>query len=164
MTATDARLTRKLQALMAGVGGICLLLALVTVASATLALLEERRKEMALFLSLGYTGRWVQGLITGELSLVGLASVVAGSLAGEAAAAASGARAPGARRVVRSEPRRGLRGAAGGGRGDRGGGGPGAPPGGAARPGPGAPGPLIANATDRDESTRGREKERATWR
>ena len=87
MTATDARLTRNLQALMAGVGGICLLLALVTVASATLALLEERRKEMALFLSLGYTGRWVQGLITGELSLIGLASVVAGSLAGEAAAA-----------------------------------------------------------------------------
>ncbi len=88
VTATDARLTRNLQALMAGVGGICLLLALVTVASATLALLEERRKEMALFLSLGYTGRWVQGLVTGELSLVGLVSVVVGSLAGEAAAAA----------------------------------------------------------------------------
>lgn len=87
VTATDARLTRNLQALMAGVGGICLLLALVTVASATLALLEERRKEMALFLSLGYTGRWVQGLVTGELSLIGLVSVAVGSLAGEAAAA-----------------------------------------------------------------------------
>jgi hypothetical protein len=87
VTATDARVTRNLQALMAGVGGICLLLALVTVVSATLALLEERRKEMALFLSLGYTGRWVQGLLTAELSLVGLLSVTAGSLAGEAVAA-----------------------------------------------------------------------------
>ncbi len=87
VTATDARVTRNLQLLMAGVGAICLLLALVTVGSATLALLEERRREMALFLALGYTGRWVQGLVSAELGLVGLASVVAGGLLGEAAAA-----------------------------------------------------------------------------
>jgi hypothetical protein len=41
---------------------------------------------MALFLSLGYTGRWVQGLLTAELALVGLASVAAGALLGEAGA------------------------------------------------------------------------------
>ncbi len=87
VTATDARVTRNLQLLMAGIGAICLLLAFVTVGSATLALLEERRREMALFLALGYTGRWVQGLVSAELGLVGLASVVAGGLLGEAAAA-----------------------------------------------------------------------------
>lgn len=87
VTATDARVTRNLQLLMAGIGAICLLLALVTVGSATLALLEERRREMALFLALGYTGRWVQGLLSAELGLVGLASVLAGGLLGEAAAA-----------------------------------------------------------------------------
>ncbi len=87
VTATEARVGRNLQLLMAGVGAICLLLALVTVGSATLALLEERRREMALFLALGYTGRWVQGLVSAELGLVGLASVIAGGLLGEAAAA-----------------------------------------------------------------------------
>ncbi len=87
VTATEARVTRNLQLLMSGIGAICLLLALVTVGSATLALLEERRREMALFLALGYTGRWVQGLMSAELGLVGLASVVAGGLVGEAAAA-----------------------------------------------------------------------------
>jgi putative ABC transport system permease protein len=86
VTETEARMVRKLQLLVAGVGAICLLLALATVGSATLALLEERRREMALFLSLGYTGRWVQGLLTAELALVGLASVAAGALLGEAGA------------------------------------------------------------------------------
>lgn len=88
VTATEAAMAKKLQLLMIGVGAVCLLLALATVGSATLALLEERRKEMALFLSLGYTGRWVQGLLTAELAIVGLVSVVAGALLGEAAAAA----------------------------------------------------------------------------
>lgn len=88
VTATEARLVRKLQLLVAGVGAVCLLLALATVGSATLALLEDRRREMALFLALGYTGRWVQGLMTAELALVGLASVAAGGLLGEAGAAA----------------------------------------------------------------------------
>lgn len=88
VTATEARLVRKLQLLVAGVGSVCLLLALTTVGSATLALLEDRRREMALFLALGYTGRWVQGLMTAELALVGLASVAAGGLLGEAGAAA----------------------------------------------------------------------------
>jgi len=87
VTATEAGVARKLQLLMAGVGAICLLLALATVGSATLALLDERRQEMALFLALGYTGRWVQGLLTAELAIVGLVSVVAGSLLGEVAAA-----------------------------------------------------------------------------
>jgi ABC-type antimicrobial peptide transport system permease subunit len=87
VTATEARVGRSLQLLMAGVGAICLLLALVTVGSATLALLEERRREMALFLALGYTGRWVQGLVSAELGLVGLASVLAGGFLGEAVAA-----------------------------------------------------------------------------
>lgn len=86
VTETEARMVRKLQLLVAGVGAVCLLLALATVGSATLALLEERRREMALFLSLGYTGRWVQGLLTAELALVGLASVAAGALLGEAGA------------------------------------------------------------------------------
>ena len=88
VTETEARLARKLQLLVAGVGAVCLLLALATVGSATLALLDERRAEIALFLSLGYTGRWVQGLLTAELALVGLASVAAGGLLGEAGAAA----------------------------------------------------------------------------
>jgi putative ABC transport system permease protein len=88
VTETEARLARKLQLLVAGVGAVCLLLALATVGSATLALLDERRTEIALFLSLGYTGRWIQGLLTAELALVGLASVAAGGLLGEAGAAA----------------------------------------------------------------------------
>lgn len=88
VTATEASLVRKLQLLVAGVGAVCLLLALATVGSATLALLEDRRREMALFLALGYTGRWVQGLLTAELALVGLTSVAAGGLLGEAGAAA----------------------------------------------------------------------------
>lgn len=88
VTATEAAMARKLQLLMIGVGAVCLLLALATVGSATLALLEERRKEMALFLSLGFTGRWVQGLVTAELAIVGLLSVVAGALLGEAGASA----------------------------------------------------------------------------
>ena len=88
VTATEAAMAGKLQLLMIGVGAVCLLLALATVGSATLALLEERRQEMALFLSLGYTGRWVQGLLTAELAIVGLVSVIAGSLLGEAAASA----------------------------------------------------------------------------
>jgi putative ABC transport system permease protein len=87
VTATEAGVAHKLQLLMAGVGAICLLLALATVGSATLALLDERRREVALFLALGYTGRWVQGLLTAELAIVGLAAVVAGSLLGEVAAA-----------------------------------------------------------------------------
>ncbi len=88
VTATEAAMAKKLQLLMIGVGAVCLLLALATVGSATLALLEERRQEMALFLALGYTGRWVQGLLTAELAIVGLVSVVAGALLGEAAASA----------------------------------------------------------------------------
>jgi hypothetical protein len=88
VTATEAAVGSRLQLLMIGVGAVCLLLALATVGSATLALLEERRREIALFLSLGYTGRWVQGLLTAELALVGLVSVVAGGLLGEGAAAA----------------------------------------------------------------------------
>lgn len=86
VTETEARMVRKLQLLVGGVGAVCLLLALATVGSATLALLEERRREVALFLSLGYTGGWVQGLLTAELALVGLASVAAGALLGEAGA------------------------------------------------------------------------------
>jgi putative ABC transport system permease protein len=88
VTETEARLVRKLQLLVGGVGAICLLLALATVGSATLALLDDRRTEIALFLSLGYTGRWVQGLLSAELALVGLASVAAGGLLGEVGAAA----------------------------------------------------------------------------
>jgi putative ABC transport system permease protein len=88
VTETEARLVRKLQLLVGGVGAVCLLLALATVGSATLALLDDRRTEIALFLSLGYTGRWVQGLLSAELALVGLASVAAGGLLGEAGAAA----------------------------------------------------------------------------
>lgn len=88
VTVTETTMAEKIQHLMIGVGAVCLLLALATVGSATLALLEERRREMALFLSLGYTGRWVQGLLTAELALVGLVSVVAGGLLGEGAAAA----------------------------------------------------------------------------
>jgi predicted lysophospholipase L1 biosynthesis ABC-type transport system permease subunit len=88
VTVTETTMAEKIQHLMIGVGAVCLLLALATVGSATLALLEERRREMALFLALGYTGRWVQGLLTAELALVGLVSVVAGGLLGEGAAAA----------------------------------------------------------------------------
>lgn len=88
VTATETAMARKLQLLMIGVGAVCLLLALATVGSSTLALLEERRQEVALFLSLGYTGRWVQGLLTAELAVVALASVLVGGLAGEGAAAA----------------------------------------------------------------------------
>jgi hypothetical protein len=88
VTVTETTMAEKIQHLMIGVGAVCLLLALATVGSATLALLEERRREMALFLALGYTGRWVQGLLTAELALVGLVSVVAGGLLGEGAASA----------------------------------------------------------------------------
>ena len=88
VTETEALLAGKLQLLVAGVGAVCLLLALATVGSATLALLDDRRSEIALFLALGYTGRWVQGLLTAELALVGLAAVLAGGLLGEAGAAA----------------------------------------------------------------------------
>lgn len=77
---SDARLTRRLTLLLVAVSAVSFLLALLSVAAATTALVGERRTEIGLFLALGYTGRRIGAFLAAELLA---AAVVAGAL-GEA--------------------------------------------------------------------------------
>lgn len=83
---SDARLTRRLTLVLAGVSFVSFLLALLSVGAATTALIGERRTEIGLLLALGYTGRRVGGFLAAELLAAALVAAAAGQLLGEMAA------------------------------------------------------------------------------
>ena len=137
---SEATLGRRLTALLAALGVLTCLLAVISVGAATTALVDERRTEYGLFLALGFTGRRTAAIFAAELLTAALVAALVGDLAGEAAASAlagrllTGAAAAGApwatlaastaaavlvagaamtfalRRVARLEPARVLRG------------------------------------------------------
>lgn len=86
VSASESALVDRLTRLLQAFTGISLLLALISVAAATAALVEERRKEVGLFLALGYTGRRVAGIFAAELLAAALLAGLAGELLGEVAA------------------------------------------------------------------------------
>jgi len=88
VSAADAGLERRLLLLLGGIGAVTIALALISVASATAALLNERRAEIALLAALGYSGRRLAGVVAAELAAAALAAAGAGALAGELLAAA----------------------------------------------------------------------------
>lgn len=96
VSASERLLSRRLALLLAAVGGVALALALVAVGAATTALLGERRREMGLFLALGYEPRRVGMLFAAELVTVALLAAVGGEAAGELAAAGLAGRVLGA--------------------------------------------------------------------
>lgn len=96
VTRSQQALARRLQLLLGSVGAVTLLLAIATVAAASLAQIDARRPELALLLSLGYSPRWVQGWLTLELLLAGGAATLLGVVAGELAAGYLAARLLGA--------------------------------------------------------------------
>lgn len=83
---SDARVTRRLTLVLAAVSAVSLLLALLSVAAATTALIGERRTEIGLLLALGYTGRRVGGFLAAELLVAALLAGLGGELLGELAA------------------------------------------------------------------------------
>jgi ABC-type antimicrobial peptide transport system permease subunit len=88
VSASDARLTRRLTLVLAAVSAVSFLLALISVGAATTALLGERRTEVGLMLALGYTGRRVGGFLAAELLAAAILAAVAGQLLGGLAAGA----------------------------------------------------------------------------
>ncbi|HXU46948.1 MAG TPA: FtsX-like permease family protein [Thermoanaerobaculia bacterium] len=82
----DARVTRRVLSLLAAVSGVSLLLALLSVAAATAALVGERRTEIGLLLALGCTVRRIGGLLAAEILAAACAAALAGDLLGELAA------------------------------------------------------------------------------
>jgi hypothetical protein len=88
VSASDARLTRRLTLVLAAVSAVSFLLALISVGAATTALLGERRTEVGLMLALGYTGRRVGGFLAAELLAAAVLAAVAGQLLGGLAAGA----------------------------------------------------------------------------
>jgi putative ABC transport system permease protein len=83
---SDARVTRRLTLVLVAVSAVSLLLALLSVATATTALVGERRTEIGLLLALGYTGRRVGGFLAAELLAAALLAGIGGELLGELAA------------------------------------------------------------------------------
>jgi ABC-type antimicrobial peptide transport system permease subunit len=83
---SDARVTRRLTLVLAAVSAVSLLLALLSVAAATTALVGERRTEIGLLLALGYTGRRVGAFLAAELLVAALLAGIGGELLGELAA------------------------------------------------------------------------------
>ena len=83
---SDARVSRRLTLVLAAVSGMSLLLALLSVGAATTALVGERRAEIGLLLSLGYTGRRIGGLLAAELLAAAVLAGAAGEILGELAA------------------------------------------------------------------------------
>jgi hypothetical protein len=83
---SDARLTRRLTLLLAAVSAVSLLLALLSVAAATTALVGERRTEIGLFLALGYTGRRIGVFLAAELLVAAVLAGALGEVVGELAA------------------------------------------------------------------------------
>lgn len=88
VSASDARLTRRLTLVLAAVSAVSFLLALISVGAATTALLGERRTEVGLLLALGYTGRRVGGFLAAELLAAAVIAGLLGQLLGDFAAAA----------------------------------------------------------------------------
>jgi ABC-type antimicrobial peptide transport system permease subunit len=88
VSASDARLTRRLTLVLAAVSAVSLLLALISVGAATTALLGERRTEVGLLLALGYTGRRVGGFLAAELLAAAVIAGLLGQLLGDFAASA----------------------------------------------------------------------------
>lgn len=82
----DARLTRRLTWVLAATAGVSLLLALLSVAGATAALVGERRAEIGLMLALGLPARRIGRLLWLELLAAALVAAVLGVVAGELAA------------------------------------------------------------------------------
>ncbi len=83
---SDERVTRRVLRLLGAVSGISLLLALLSVAAATAALVGERRTEIGLMLALGCSVGRVGRLLAAELLLAALAAALVGDLLGELAA------------------------------------------------------------------------------
>lgn len=82
VTTTRARLVARLAWILAGAGTLAALLALGTLAAASLSQLHARRREIALLFALGYNRSWVARLLALELLLVGAVAWLAGTLAG----------------------------------------------------------------------------------
>jgi ABC-type antimicrobial peptide transport system permease subunit len=88
VSASDARLTRRLTLVLAAVSAVSFLLALISVGAATTALLGERRAEVGLMLALGYTGRRIGGFLAAELLAAAVLAGVGGQFLGSLAAGA----------------------------------------------------------------------------
>jgi ABC-type antimicrobial peptide transport system permease subunit len=88
VSASDARLTRRLTLVLLAVSAVSLVLALISVGAATTALLGERRTEVGLLLALGYTGRRVGGFLAAELLAAAVIAGMLGQLLGDFAASA----------------------------------------------------------------------------
>jgi putative ABC transport system permease protein len=100
---SEEALSRRVTYLLLAVSAVALALALLSVAAATTALLDERRREVGLFLALGFSGRRVGAIFAVELLTVAALAAFLGELAGEAAAAELAARVlAGAAEVVGS--------------------------------------------------------------
>ncbi len=93
---SDARLTRRLTRVLMAVSAVSLILALISVAAATTALLGERRTEVGLLLALGYTGRRVGVFLAAELLVAALLAGMVGEVLGELAAGGLASRLLGA--------------------------------------------------------------------
>lgn len=88
VSASDARLTRRLTLVLLAVSAVSLALALISVGAATTALLGERRTEVGLLLALGYTGRRIGGFLAAELIAAAVIAGLLGQLLGDFAASA----------------------------------------------------------------------------
>ncbi len=84
----DARLSRRIEWLLACAGAISLALALGSVAASTAALVGERRGELALMLALGHPARRLLALLAAELLTAAALAALLGALVGEAGAGA----------------------------------------------------------------------------
>jgi hypothetical protein len=83
VTATRARLVTRLSWILGAAGLLTALLALGTLAAASLSQLHARRRELALFFALGYTRAWVGRLLVTELFAAGALAWLLGAAAGE---------------------------------------------------------------------------------
>ncbi len=83
---SDASLTRRLTLVLAAVSAVSFLLALLSVGTATTALVGERRVEIGLMLALGYTGRRVGTFLAVELLAAAVLAGAVGEILGELAA------------------------------------------------------------------------------
>lgn len=79
-------LARRLTLLLGAVAAVACLLALLSVSASTTALVEERRREIGLFVALGFTPPRVGALFAAELLAVALIAGLAGHLLGDVAA------------------------------------------------------------------------------
>ena len=86
ISAAERDLARRLTLILAAACLVSVLLALVSVAAATTAIVEERRVEVGLMLALGYSGRRIAGFLAAELLAAALVAGVVGEIAGEIAA------------------------------------------------------------------------------